>query len=99
MFLKNTFFEFSSDEVKKAFADSLSVLAKSVAGQPVNKDIRNDSNTIIKAVQKEIQAHTAYMQAAANIIGMTSLNKEEAEQKVKAVNLLPQMNSVKQLSK
>lgn len=97
MFLKNTFFEYADEEITKSIADSLSVLAKSVAGQPVNRERRNDSKVIIAGVQKEMQSHTAYMQAAAHIIHMTSEDKNEARAKVKAAGLLPKIENMKQI--
>lgn len=97
MFLKDTFFEYANDEITKSVADSLSVLAKSVAGQPVNRDRRNDSKIIIGGVQKEMQSHTAYMQAAAHIIHMTSEDRKEASLKVEALGLLPKIKNLKQL--
>lgn len=97
MFLKDTFFEYADDKIKKAVADSLDVLSKSVAGQPVNRDRRNDAKVIIGGVQKETQSHTAYLQAAAQIIHMTSEDRKEASAKVKALGLLPKLDNVKQL--
>jgi hypothetical protein len=97
MFLKNSFFEYSDDNTAKMVADSLNVLSQSVAGKPVNRDRRKDSSLIITSVQKEMQAQTAYMQAAAHIIHMTSENRKEAAEKVSAQNLLPKIGLTKKL--